>query len=117
MQSAVIALLLAARHDLHTRERRTRVGQDRTGLLSKRLEIRELVYVLVSSRAGETREAYGATAWDRMTAVRFLGAVLHDEVIEILGSGFGRRDQCAEVHQQAAVAVEHDHAAVWPAEC
>jgi hypothetical protein len=51
-----------------------------------------------------------------MAAVRLVGAVLEDEMKEILRRDLADRDERAEVHQQAAVAVEHDHALVGPAE-
>jgi len=47
-----------------------------------------------------------------MAAVRFIVAVFAHEVIVVRRRRRGDRDQAAEVHQQAAVAVEHDHLVV-----
>ena len=57
-----------------------------------------------------------AAARDRMAAVGLVGAVLADEMKQVLRRRLGDGDQRAEVHQQAAVAVEHDHPLVGPAE-
>jgi hypothetical protein len=47
-----------------------------------------------------------------MSAVGFVGAVLAQKVQQIVWCGIGDGQQTAEVHQQAAVAIQYDHPAL-----
>ena len=49
-------------------------------------------------------------------AVGLVGAVLADAVDKVLGGGVGDGDDGAQVHEQAAVAVQHHHPLVGPAQ-
>lgn len=49
-----------------------------------------------------------------MAAIRLIGAALAQEVHEVIWLLAGDRHQRAEIHQEAAVAVEHDDAPVVP---
>ena len=50
-------------------------------------------------------------------AVGFVAAVLTDEVDEVLRRDACDRNQRTEIHQQAAVAIEHNNLAVRQAYC
>ena len=49
-----------------------------------------------------------------MRAIGLVGAVVADEMHEVLRRRRPDRDQAAEIHQQAAIAIEHQYALVGP---
>src|SRR5258706_12921330 len=114
MQPGVVALLWAARRYLEIRKDRPRFRQQRADLLLEDAQVEEFVHCGIARRPREAAKVHLAATGDRMAAIRLVGAVVAHEVVQI--GRRRRRDghQAAEIHEQAAVAIEHDDAPVGP---
>ena len=66
----------------------------------------------VAGIARETGEIDPPLPGDRMAAIGLVGAVLDHEMDQVFRPRLGDGHQAAEIHQKAAVAVEHDDPAV-----
>src|SRR6266576_5811226 len=82
-------------------------------LLLERGQLRKVIALGVAGGARQTGEI---DLWigDRVAAVGLVAAIVAHEMHKILRRNRADRDEAAEVHQQAAVAVEHDDALVGP---
>src|SRR5216683_4016514 len=114
VQPGVVALLWAARYYLEIRKNRPRLRQQRADLLLEYFQVGEFMHRGIARRPREAAKVHAVATGDRMAAIRLVGAVVAHEVEEI-----GRRrrrdsNQAAEIHEQAAVAIEHDDAPVGP---
>ena len=85
------------------------------GLLLEIRKLREVMHVGVAGRARHGGEVHLGVR-DRMSAVGLVGAVLHHDVHEVVRRGRGGGDEAAEIHQQAAVALQADDAFAGPSE-
>ena len=74
------------------------------------------MHIAVPRRAREAREIHPLTARNRMPAIGFISSILADEMKKVLWRGFRGRHQSSDVHEQAAIAIEHDHPLVRPPE-
>jgi hypothetical protein len=116
VQLRIIIRELLGRLDVQRREHRAILLEHMRGLLLEIGQLRELVGVRIAGRArhaGEIRLRVG----DRMPAVRLVGVVLHHDVDKVLRRRRRDRHQAAEIHQEAAVALQADDALVRPPKC
>src|SRR5438477_9211684 len=81
-------------------------------LLLESAKVGKFVRRGIASLACNTSETQATTTRNRVVAIGLVSPVLADEVEEIPRCSVGNRGKAAEVHQQAAVAVEHDHSAI-----
>jgi hypothetical protein len=92
-------------------EDRAFLFKDVPGLLLEIGKLRELVHMRIAGRARHGGKL-DPRIRDRMRAVRFVGSVLHDEMDKVFWRRRGDRHETAEVHQQAAVALQTNDAPV-----
>ena len=97
----------------------------RTGPSARRISGRRRLKVVevvddgchpVAGALGHHDEVDRQAARDPLRARRVVHAVLEEEVDEVPGRGARDRGEGSELHEQGAVAVEHDHAAVGAGE-
>lgn len=78
----------------------------------RRAERLQLVMLRHNGPAGATShrtEICRSFAWERMPAVGLVSSVLANEVDQVFRPSVGSGDERREVHEEAAVAIEHDY--------
>ena len=93
-------------------EHRPLLLQYRADPFTERGKVGELVDAAIARGAREAGEADATGAGNRVAAVGLVSAVFADEMDEVARRDLGDGHQAPEIHQQAAVAVEHDDALV-----
>jgi hypothetical protein len=114
VQAGVVALLRPARGNLEVYEHRTGFAEQGADLLPEDFQVGEVEHDAISGRTREAGEVDPVAARDGVSAIGLIGAVLAHEVIEVRRRDGAYGHQAAEIHQQAAVAIEHDDAPVGP---
>src|SRR6185312_3689480 len=100
--------------ELQRDEDRAGLGEKSGDLGLEIVERRDRVGAAIAGGACEGGEIDLIAAGDRMAAIRLVFAILTDEMQEVRRLLIGDGDERAEVHEQAAIAIEHDDALVGP---
>ena len=103
--------------DLQTHEHRALLRHDLRQFTSQILKVAKLIGVLESGISGHRCEVELAGTWYWLTAGGEVHAVFEDEVNEVRRSGLSDCNECAEVHQERAVAVETENLLVRLSQC
>ena len=97
---------------MHDRQSRTGPGEEIGDTRLEQVEIAKFNCFDIACRACHPGKIKLAGTRGRMGAVHFIHPVHKHEMMQIGGCRIGNTHQRTEVHQQAAIAVEHQHFAL-----